>query len=638
MLRKAKFDYYKNLDLKNLTDNRKFWKTVKPVFTDKVQVSQSITLIENGEMVTDDLKIAEIFNDYFANITQDLEITDTGAHLSPTIGIEDPIDKAVEKYKNHPSIKKIKECFTCSESFHFRQVTAEEVFCPIGKLNPRKSSPVESVPAKVIKENSDILTPILQGHFNANISQNDFPETLKAGDISSLYKKDDNFIKKHYRPITVLPSTSKIYERLMESQMKAFARSLLNSLLCGFRQNYSTQQALLRFIEDCRKAVDSGNTAGAVLMDLSKAFDCLNHDLLIAKLEAYGFSRGALQLIHSYLSRRKQRVKVNGSYSTWIETSVGVPQGSVLGPLLFNIYLNDLFMFVTDCKICNYADDTTIYVCDGNHESVINKLESETLILSEWFQNNYMKLKGDKCHLMIFGEKTNDLSIKSGDTTIIESTEEKLLGVTLDKQLSFKTHVQSLCKKASQKLHALSRISYLLDTEKLKHIMRAFILSQFSYCPLVWMFCDRHLDSKINHIHKKALSIAYKDSVSAFDTLLIRDNSVSVHKRNLQLLMTEIYKTKSNITPSFMTEIFIEKNPPYPLRSKNLLQMPKARTVRFGIESISFLGCKPWHGISTDIKQSLNISIFKKRIKEWKGDECNCRLCKTYLAQVGFLN
>ena len=112
MLRKAKFNYYKDLDLNNLTDNRKFWKAVKPVFTDKVQVSQSITLIEKGEMVTNDLKIAEIFNNYFANITQDLEITDTGAQLSSTTGIEDPIDKAVEKYKRHPSIKKIKECFT----------------------------------------------------------------------------------------------------------------------------------------------------------------------------------------------------------------------------------------------------------------------------------------------------------------------------------------------------------------------------------------------------------------------------------------------------------------------------------------------------------------------------------------------
>ncbi len=126
----------RDLYLKNVfIDNRKFWKTVKPVFTDEVQVFLSITLIENDEMVTDDLKIAEIFNNYFVNITQDLEITDPCAHLSPTIGIEDPIDRTVEKYKNHPSIKKIKECFTRLESFLFRQVTVEEVSSQIGKLN-----------------------------------------------------------------------------------------------------------------------------------------------------------------------------------------------------------------------------------------------------------------------------------------------------------------------------------------------------------------------------------------------------------------------------------------------------------------------------------------------------------------------
>ena len=183
---------------------------------------------------------------------------------------------------------------------------------------------------------------------------------------------------------------------------------------------------------------------------------------------------------------------------------------------------------MTDCKICNYADDTTIYVCDDNHENVINKLESETPILSEWFQNNYMKLNGEKCHLMIFGEKTNDLSIKIENTTIIESQEGKLLGVTLDKQLSFKTYVQSLRKKAGQRLQAPVRTSYLLDTEKLRHIMRDFVLSQFSYCPLVWMFCDRHLDNKINHIHKKALSIAYKDSTSDFDFVIARTNVWSI--------------------------------------------------------------------------------------------------------------
>ena len=212
-----------------------------------------------------------------------------------------------------------------------------------------------------------------------------------------------------------------------------------------------------------------------------------------------------------------------------------------------------------------------------------------------------------------------------------------MLGVTLDKQSSFKTHVQSLCKKASQKLHAIPRISCLLDTEKLKQVMRAFILSQFSYCPSVWMFCNRHLNNKINHIHKKTLSIEYKDSVSNFDALLTRD--ICIHSQTESAVADDRdFQNKSNIAPSFMTEIFIEKNHAHLLRNKSLLQMPKARTVQFGTESIAFLGCKLWHGLSNDIKQSPNVSVFKKHIRKWMGEECNRRLCKTFIAQVGFLN
>ena len=131
-------------------------------------------------------------------------------------------------------------------------------------------------------------------------------------------------------------------------------------MLCGFRQKHSTQHDLLQFTEKCNKSLDEGNCVGAVFMDLSKAFDCLNHELLVAKLEAYGFSRNALTFIHSYIYKRKQGVKVNGSFSEWKCIDQGVPQGSVLGPLLFNIYINDLLMFVPDMDICNYADDTTL--------------------------------------------------------------------------------------------------------------------------------------------------------------------------------------------------------------------------------------------------------------------------------------
>ena len=276
------------------------------------------------------------------------------------------------------------------------------------------------------------------------------------------------------------------------------------------------------------------------MTDLSKAFDCLDHELLIVKLNAYGFSRSALLFVRSYLDNRKQRVKVNGSFSTWTKTSLGVPQGSVLGPLLFHIYLNDLFLFLEETEVCNYADDTTIYTCGPNVENVLAKLENDALVISEWFPNNRMKLNEDKCHLMIFGGKSNEVSVKIGEASVKESKEEKL---------------RALCKKASKKLHALARISCYMDTEKLKQVMQAFVLSHFGYWPLVWMFCDRTLNHRINHIHERALRFAYKDYQTDFESLLEQRNLVSIHVKNLQLLMTEIYKTKSGLSPPFMKDI-----------------------------------------------------------------------------------
>ncbi len=637
LLRKTKSDYYRNLDLGDLTDNRKFWKTVKPVFSNEVQINSSVTLIEDGKMITEDSEIAEIFSNYFANITESLGISEDQAVLSPTNGINDPIEKAIKKYENHPSIKMIKGSCELSQ-FEFKPVTVSEILLQIEKLNSKKASPLNSIPAKILKQNSDIFAVLIQKIFNSDLSRNNFPKELKTGEISSLFKSLDAFIKKNYRPITVLSSVSKIYERVLESQIKSHALSFLSPLLCGFREGYGTQHALVRLIETCKMTLDKRGIAAALLMDLSKAFDCLNHELLIAKLSAYGFSVSALRLIHSYLSERKQRVKINGSFSTWRETVIGVPQGSVLGPLLFNIYLNDLFMFVKDTQICNYADDTTIYASANNIESVIKTLESDALKITKWFPNNCMKLNEDKCHLMVFGDKSNNVSINIGSVTINESTEEKLLGVIFDKKLSFKQQVKSLCKKAGQKLHALSRISHFLDTEQLKRIMKAFILSQFNYCPLVWMFCDRTLNNKINHIHERALRITYKDMRSDFDTMLLRDNSVPLHIRNLQLLMTEVFKTKLSLNPSFMKDIFVEKQVSYGLRGCHNLSLPQARTTCYGLETISFLGCRLWQALPNDLKQSDTLSSFKRKIKTWRGEECNCRICRPFVAQVGFLS
>ena len=343
-------------------------------------------------------------------------------------------------------------------------------------------------------------------------------------------------------------------------------------------------------------------------MDLSKAFDCIRHDLLIVKLHAYGFSREALLLIYSYLENQQQRVKINGSFSSYEHVQLGVPQGSVLGPLFFNIYINDLLLSIQETGICNYADDTTIYTCDVHLENVISKLENDSKIVIEWFGNNYMKLNEEKCHFMIFGERTNqDVGISIGNCTVDNSQEEKLLGVLIDSNLNFEKHVSNICKKAANKLFALSRMSTYLGTDKLTLLMSAFVTSQFQYCPLVWMFHSRKMNNKINRLHERALRIAYKDYTSSFTSLLEKDRSVTIYQKNVQLLMAEVLKTTNNLNPTFRDEIFLKRSVTYNLRNTNTFLLPKVHTVNYGTETIQYIGQRIWHSLPQEMCNNLRI-------------------------------
>ena len=220
-------------------------------------------------------------------------------------------------------------------------------------------------------------------------------------------------------------------------------------------------------LERWKKAIDQGKLVGALLTDLSKAFDCLNHELLIAKLEAYGFGHKSLLYIYSYLTDRKQRTKVNGSFSVWGDISCGVPQGSILGPLLFNIYLNDIFFFLKECDIANYADDNTPYVTDIKIDTLLQKLYTNTSLLSRWFKDNFLQMNADKCHLLI-SNRDKDVSIILENEIIECSSSVKLLGVTIDNKLNFSKHLSKLCKKVSSKLHALARILNYMSQDKLQ--------------------------------------------------------------------------------------------------------------------------------------------------------------------------
>ena len=198
-------------------------------------------------------------------------------------------------------------------------------------------------------------------------------------------------------------------------------------------------------LEVWKNALDGKGKAGAILTDLSKAFDCLNHNLLLAKMDAYGFDKSALLFIQDYLNKRKQRTKVNGSYSSWLDLIYGVPQGSILGPLLFNIFINDMFYFIKETKIANYADDNTVYTVDKNIQNLLQTLENETNLILDWFPTNEMKPNDDKCHLIVCNQEK--LSVTLGNESIDSTDTVELLGITIDKNLNFTEHVSVLLHK-----------------------------------------------------------------------------------------------------------------------------------------------------------------------------------------------
>ena len=202
-------------------------------------------------------------------------------------------------------------------------------------------------------------------------------------------------------------------------------------------------------------------------MDLSKAFDTLNHDLLIAKLGAYGFEKDALRYMKSYLKNRKQRVRVNKTFSEWERITTGVPQGSILGSLLFNIFLNNLFLFVSNASLSSYADDNTFYTFGDNLKRNKDNLRSSFDTVHQWFYENYVVLNAGKCHFMCLGNNTENETFLFHNILIENSKEQKILGVIIDNKLDFKSHISELCKKASQKVAALSTLSsYLHNSEK----------------------------------------------------------------------------------------------------------------------------------------------------------------------------
>ena len=277
---------------------------------------------------------------------------------------------------------------------------------------------------------------------NKALKTGSFPDSLKCANVRPIYKKDDPFDKKNYRPVSILPPLSKVYERVIYEQTSYYF-----DLLCGFRKVHSTQPALFKLSTLLQNSLDRGGFVGSLLMDLSKACDCLPHHLLLAKLQAYGFSKESIRLFLSYLTNRIKSIKVGTTFSHWTNILKSIPQGSILGPLLFKIFINDLFFSSAKCEICNFADDNSLYSCGMNLDNVFSNLIQDMENVYEWFAYNSMKPNSDKFKFIILGN-TDSHTLKIGDITIKSASYVTLLGITIDSKLNFKEHKNNIAKKS----------------------------------------------------------------------------------------------------------------------------------------------------------------------------------------------
>ena len=548
--------------------------------------------------------------------------------------MEQKIDTILEEYKSHPSIIMINHKVRVTTKFKFKETTAKKMYDKILSLDSKKATPEDDIPVDVLKCVADIIDQPLADIVNENINENTFPSSLKIQNVTPLHKDDDRSLKKNYRGVSILYIFSKLFEKELNEQIGEYMDNFLSDFLFGYRAGFGTQYCLLVMIEAWRKALDEKKVAGAILTDLSKAFDCISHELLIAKLAAYGFEKSALALVYDYLKGRQQRTKVNGSYSSWREILSGVPQGSILGPLLFNIFINDIFFFLNKCNITNFADDNTPYGIEKEIMQLLKDLEAETYTVLNWFRFNEMKPNQKKCHLIVAEVDHKQYDPKSFiflEDAFLESEEVvRLLGVQVDNRITLEEHVKLILAEAHKKLTALTRISKFMTKQKLRTLVSAFIESQFNYCPLVWMFQKKTINNKINKLHARALRLIYRDKYYTFEQLLDKDQSFSIHERNLQKLAIEMYKVKHSLCPKPFQDLFTLRE-----RGQGDFVVPKINTVNRGEETVRYRGPKTWELVPVDIRNSESLSIFQNKIKKWKPKGCTCRLCLTTIKGAG---
>ena len=589
-----------------------FFKTISPYISDnKLKNGRTIILRENDNIVTQSAEVAEIFNTYYMSLAEYEGTPDSLCDLS--------LNDIITKHLSHPSILLIKRhTVPTTTTFNFDFINEDIMQKYIMKLVSKKAPGYDGIQSKILKLSGVSISAPLSIIFNECITSCCFPSDMKLSEISPVFKKNDSLSKENYRSVNILTVISKVFERIISDQLIKYFTAILSDRLSAYRKGYSCQHVILHLTEFWRSALDENKYVGTISTDLSKAFDRMPHGLLMSKLHAYGLSPCACRLLMSYLCDRKQRVKISDSVSEWVTINRGVPQGSVLGPLLFNIFLNDLFYTDISACIANYADDN--HLCDSHTslEALKLNLSVDTEKALHWYDNNRLNANPDKFQCVVMNRNgALPVSISVQDKTINSTGEMNVLGVVLDAKLNFKPYVSLICKRASRQINALRRLSKFLTTDGRLKVYKSFISANFSYCPVTWLFCGKVNSAKLEKLQERALRFVYNDQVSTYNDLLLQANVLSLSMYRLRFLAIEVYKCVSLKNPDYLNRLFTKKPAVYCLRDPDQLYQTKFNTYTYGYRSFAYYGAKLWNKLPLELKNSPTLIIFKGKLNHW---------------------
>ena len=539
-IRKAKMIYYDQEFLKYKDDMKRTWGLINNIIIRRGS-KHNFPKYFNVEraLIDDKAVIANKFNNFFTSI---------GSELAQSIDID-----GKPKFNSYLTNAK-------SSRFSFKTVDSASVVKVIKSLKPKTSCGHDGLSMKFIREIYPAITEPLTLIINQSIATSVFPNRLKIARVIPIFKKGDDKLLGNYRPISLLPAISKIFEKLMYNQMYNYflTHKLLYSSQYGFRKKHSTEMAAIELTDRLMKDVENGHIPVAVFLDLSKAFDTLDHQILTYKLKYYGFDEAAVNLMQSYLTDRKQYVEINGVASEKKDLTMGVPQGSILGPLLFIIYMNDINEASNIFNFILYADDSTLQSKLQTHtyENEAAVINVELAKIANWLAANKLTLNISKSKFMVFSTNRRDIStITRRFSLVINNTEIErvskfnFLGLTLDEFLSWTEHINIIQYKISRISGILNRLKHHMQTNILKLVYSALVLPHLNYALLVW----GHRPGKITKLQKRVVRIIGKSKYNAHtEPILKRLGLLKISDMYQQKMLVFYYKLQNNQLPEYM--------------------------------------------------------------------------------------